>query len=136
MTLEGRPQSEIAVALGCSQPAVSAHQRALAEAWRQTAAAEVAQHRARVLAELAAVREQAWRAWFASLDTGKADAALLRAITAAAVEAFKATGGAEAAPEPAHKALWIVPPEMPLDEWMREAQKLMHSNDGNTPCNR
>ncbi|MEN9726665.1 MAG: hypothetical protein RL434_1031, partial [Pseudomonadota bacterium] len=52
MTLEGAGQHQIAEALGCSQPAVSGHQRALAQEWRESAAQEIGEHRARILAEL------------------------------------------------------------------------------------
>jgi hypothetical protein len=132
MTLEGAGQHQIAEALGCSQPAVSGHQRALAQEWRESAAQEIGEHRARILAELAEVRAQAWRAWFVSMEAGKGDAALLRAITVACVEVLKATGGSEAPPPPGPKPLWIVPPQMSIEEWTREAQKMVRHHDGNT----
>jgi hypothetical protein len=66
---------------GGSQAAVSGHQHAIAQEWRSAAAQETTGHRARMLAELAKVRTQAWLAWFEFLETGQRNAALSRAIS-------------------------------------------------------
>jgi transposase len=154
MRLQGGTERQIAARLGISQPTVHRYLARLAEEWRESAAASMAELKARQVAELQLARAEAWAEWERSKDATKeqartereatgvhgvsftedkeiqrerlADARYLAVIVKSLQTEARITGTDVPEPETLRGdlALWVTPPVLSIEEWTRQVQAL------------
>lgn len=138
LRLEGLSQDAIAERLGIGQASVSRCLTELTKEWQEATAQDVAALKAQELLELDLVKSEAWGEWHASKAGEQGgNPAYLKVVINALSEQSKIRGtyapAKQAITDPTGEvdrtqALWLVPPEMPLDEWTRQAQALVRTH--------
>jgi len=135
LRLEGLSQQAIAERLGIGQASVSRCLAELTQEWQEQTAQDVAALKAQELLELDLVKSEAWGEWHTSKASEHGgNPAYLKVIISAMAEQSKIRGtyapAKQAITDPTGEverthAVWIVPPEMPLEQWQQAAQSLV-----------
>lgn len=138
LRLEGLSQTAIAERLGLNQATISRHLSELTKEWQESTAQDVAQLKAQELLELDLVKSEAWGEWHTSkVREDGGNPAYLKVIINALAEQSKIRGtyapAKQAITDPTGEvertqALWLVPPEMPLEQWQQAAQSLVQKH--------
>jgi len=154
LCLRGATQQQIADELGVTQGAISQTIARISAEWQASAAKDIAECKARQLAEVSEVKAEAWAAWERSKSAksrkvaGKrgdevtssittedqfGDPAYLNAVLKAIGEESKILGTHAPVKHAATDStgsedrtltIWAAPPELSLDEWQKHASTL------------